>query len=379
MPQFKFQIISRIDIERSQGGMVMLNAIDYDGPGNMIVTGCPGSGKTTVTLMRAEQLINAGKKVLVLTFQKLLKASLRNSSSLALKEHIDNLHGWYSDNFDKKWVSREDEAAMIGTLAEWAGVDELLIDEGQDFEEKIYKAFLPYCKRMSVGADNAQRLHRSGLVSEKIRAILEMHGTLYPVELHYNYRNSYEIYNFARYFLPANERVNNEAPLRRMKKGVSEKPVVYHVSSDEQKFEQMRTLLRDAGDKNVAILLFKIEDVRPYATKLESMGFACSWHTSEHTLTDDIENILVTTYISAKGLEFQVVIMPDLELAAAQYHANGEHFYVGATRARENLFLLYSGAPLPPILQKFDKDAYLHQEGIAAKKMAAADDDDLPF
>ncbi|GAA4213100.1 hypothetical protein GCM10022289_44790 [Pedobacter jeongneungensis] len=53
MPQFKFNTISRTDIENSLAGAQMIYAIDYDGPEKLLVTGCARSGKTTVSLMRA--------------------------------------------------------------------------------------------------------------------------------------------------------------------------------------------------------------------------------------------------------------------------------------------------------------------------------------
>ena len=44
MPQFRFNTISRADIERSQGGNTMIHAIDYDGSDHQLITGVPGSG-----------------------------------------------------------------------------------------------------------------------------------------------------------------------------------------------------------------------------------------------------------------------------------------------------------------------------------------------
>src|SRR5690606_26404409 len=105
-------------------------------------------------------------------------------------------------------------------------IDEILIDEGQDFEERIYRSLLPKCKKMTVGADNAQRVHSRGLLAEEIRKELQSYRTTIQVRLEYNYRNTYEIYNFARYFMPNNERVNREFSLNLMPRGNGSKPVI---------------------------------------------------------------------------------------------------------------------------------------------------------
>lgn len=380
MSQFTFHTISRTEIERSQGGRLMLNAIDYDGPAHLLVTGCPGSGKTTVTLKRAERLVNENKKVLLVTFQKLLTASLKNSAIDGLKESIVSVYRWYYQQFGKM-LSGETVEDMIETLKGWPAVDEILIDEGQDLEAKVFKSFITRCSRLTVGADNAQRLYDTGLPSEAIRAALLENGQLYPVDLQYNYRNTFEIYNFARHFLPASERANNVGPLNRMTRGMGEIPMVFRAYSSAEKVEQLKTLLRDAGDKNIAILLFTVAEVDTYYTELTGLGFTCSKHHKNHALSDDIENILVTTYNSAKGLEFQVVIMPDMEEAMTNHHQTDEHYYVGCTRAKENLFLLYNGDTLPTILENVSEDAYLHRDATVAKPGTASnpDEDDLPF
>src|SRR5690606_22296932 len=95
MPQFRFNTISRADSERSQGGKTMIQAIDYDGNDHQLVTGVPGSGKTTVTIMRAERLINLNKRVKVFTYQTLLRTALNNIATPELQKHIFGFYDWF--------------------------------------------------------------------------------------------------------------------------------------------------------------------------------------------------------------------------------------------------------------------------------------------
>ena len=137
MPQFKFNTISKTDIESSLGGAQMIRAIDYDGPHHLLITGCPGSGKTTVSMMRAERLINMKSKILVVTYQDLLKNSLINIASKELAPNIVKFYKWFANKFRYLEFS-ESEVEMLEAMKSWTGLDEIIIDEGQDFESRIY-------------------------------------------------------------------------------------------------------------------------------------------------------------------------------------------------------------------------------------------------
>lgn len=168
MPQFKFNTISRTDIESSLGGSHMITAIDYDGPNHLLITGCPGSGKTTVSIMRAERLVNLNKQILLITYQDLLKNSLINISSEELGQSIVKFYKWYANKFSYLNF-KDNEDKMIEDMKKWEIIDEIIIDEGQDFECRIYRALIEKCKKITVGADNAQKLHEKGLTSVEIQ------------------------------------------------------------------------------------------------------------------------------------------------------------------------------------------------------------------
>lgn len=357
MPLFRFNTISRTDIERSRGGNIMIQAIDYDGSDHQLVTGVPGSGKTTVTIMRAERLTTQNKKILVLTFQNLLCLSLKNIAQTdELRNTIFGLYDWYPARFG--WLDDTHTAQYLSErMNGLSSFDEILIDEGQDFEARIYQAFLTKCKQMTVGADNAQKVHDRGIFLNAIRQELEKTRAVISVPLEYNYRNTFEIYNFARYFMPDNERANNQIKLDLMPRGTGNMPVVVQVLSDEEKFNRLKVILEDAGDRNVAILLYKQGEVNYYHQKITQMGLnSTKWYHGHQP--SNIENILITTYKSAKGLEFQVVIMPDMHAAMDTAEKTSEHYYIGCTRAKESLYLTYTGKSLPKCFNEFTQDSY---------------------
>lgn len=374
MPLFKFNTVSRSDIERSKGGNVMIYAIDFDGGKNQLIVGIPGSGKTTVTLMRAERLINQGKKIKVFTFQTLLRLSLHNIASDTLKDHIFSFYRWYYDKYG--WLYPSDtEVEMLEKMQAEPDYDEILIDEGQDFEERIYKSLIPKCDKMTVGADDAQKIHDDGITAGEIETELESHNSTSLVRLEYNYRNTFEIYNFARYFMPDSERANNPITLEKMPRGNGSIPIIIQSTSEAETFERIKIILRDNGGRNVAILLYHRSEVETYYAKIRAMGFSCSRYHGKWHEGPEIENILITTYKSAKGLEFQVVIMPDMQTAMDSSEKTSEHYYIGCTRAKETLFLIFKGSSIPKCFTNFSTDSYTflpHNNGTKPI-------DDLPF
>jgi len=379
MPQFKFSTISKTDIESSLGGAQMIRAIDYDGPHHLLITGCPGSGKTTVSMMRAQRLVNMSSVVLVITYQNLLKTSLLNIAENNLKPQIHTFLKWYKDKF-VYLNPNDDEETMLSSMKGWTGVDEIIIDEGQDFEARVYRSLLKKCKKISIGADNAQRVHGNGLKVEQITEEINRHGSVLPIYLLYNYRNTFEVYNFARYFLPFNERANNNLAIDRIPKGKGVIPSLFLVKNEEQRVSQLKILLSDSGDRNIAILVNKISEVNVYHKLISEMGIKCSKYTSMSPIGNEIENIIVTTFISAKGLEFQIVIMPTME----NKDGSDEQYYIACTRAKENLYLISKGDTLPIHFKDFDTSSYqLTKVGATdsptRKDVLSSLIDDLPF
>ncbi|MCP4108740.1 MAG: AAA family ATPase [Desulfobacteraceae bacterium] len=118
----------------------MITAIKYPRNKHLLVTGCPGSGKTTVSLMRFKRLYNEKKKVLLITFQNLLRINLQNSTSYSMIRNIWTLHKWYSNRTAGRFLSQDNTETIKHYLSNIPKFDEILIDEGQDFEVKVYQS-----------------------------------------------------------------------------------------------------------------------------------------------------------------------------------------------------------------------------------------------
>jgi len=386
MPQFRFNTVSRTDIESSLGGAQMIRAIDYDGSDNLLITGVAGSGKTTVSIMRAERLVILDKKILLVTYQALLVESLKNIASSKLAPNITKFHKWYYRNSKGMMVDNKDFNEMLKDLIDCVDYDEVIIDEGQNFDSNIHRTLINKCTKITVGADNAQKVHSQGIKADEIKKIMNEKGKLLPIPLQYNYRNTYEIYNFARGFVPNNEKANNNLAIDKNPKGKGQIPTVFVVPDEDTRLAQLNILLRDAGDRNIAVLVYKVEEVELYYKLIsKDLGIPCTMHHNDNHVSGNIENIIITTFKSGQGLEFQVVIMPNMETAKNTSWKTDEHYYVGCTRAKENLFLITKGTSLPWYFKDFDKSSFklnnvpVMQAPTKPKIAPAPDDDDLPF
>jgi superfamily I DNA/RNA helicase len=102
---------------------------------------------------------------------------------------------------------------------------------------------------------------------------------------------------------------------------------------------------------NIAILLpfgnRGDESVENYHTLLTSKGIVCSKYYNEmRTDVTSIENIHITTFKSAKGLEFDTVIIPffhkckDFIARSKSTKVKEEDYYVALTRSKTNLYLI---------------------------------------
>jgi superfamily I DNA/RNA helicase len=68
--------------------------------------------------------------------------------------------------------------------------------------------------------------------------------------------------------------------------------------------------------------------------------------------------IRVVNYASAKGLEFDTVFLPELQLLTEDHTAPAfkMRFFVMTSRARDELYLMYSGEGDPALLNAFPRN-----------------------
>ena len=81
-------------------------------------------------------------------------------------------------------------------------------------------------------------------------------------------------------------------------------------------------------------------------------------------------------------MEFQVVVMPDMHTAMDSEEKTAEHYYIGCTRAKESLFLTFTGLDFPDYFEAFAEDSYEFRPSENGTQRVTTQNiivDDLPF
>jgi DNA helicase IV len=355
MPTFQFRLPALRQLTRDQR-----RALSSVQP--IIVTGVPGSGKTVVSIYR---LLQTSPKPELFTYTRMLRASIKSNTFQQNTVAANNVHSVYKWFWDecKVFLSEKinDENILYQVLnSNNISFGEVIFDEGQDLPLSFYKAIKKISTQISIGADEAQQLYpdKSNITESDLKNLLS-NNIVY--ELTENFRNSYETFRFARQFVPENPRAFDTNILERLKvnKQSYELPYIYQRTFQVEINQVIASIIENYGDETIAILLDGQKRVDYYANIIKGLGVEYSKYHSrlsrpeKQNTENNLKNILITTYKSAKGLEFDNVIMPDFEEAE---ETNRKSYYVGATRARLRLFIIYT--QMPHILNNFDKSTY---------------------
>jgi superfamily I DNA/RNA helicase len=402
MPDFIFRLPLRLtDAQR-------LAIDDFDE--SLVVTGGPGSGKTTVTIFRFLTPVKNNEDALLFTYNRTLLASikgiLRNKAEelfgglneATINSVIENKvssfykwYGWFETSYDEETIGIK-FASKINSRG-GRKYAEIFFDEGQDLTPSVFaKAFL-LAEKVTCGADNAQDLQSNFPPDEALSIILEKlnnqkHTDLQPLEQ--NFRNTKEIFEFARGFVPNDTNVQD---LDTSELPNGENPEILDNLSTDSQLSKIKEIIEANPASNIGILVNYGNHVLDIKNHLEKNGYSCkadapdnrtfSYYyngmpqNEEQVMFDRMKTPFICTYDSCKGLEFDVVIMPffnDAENALTKkvpkkvkneegkwvvakdpsgniiYEKNADgtikmwairnHYYVGATRARTLLYVM---------------------------------------
>jgi len=353
MAKFQFWLPTLDKITRIQRRAINSNEAVF-------VTGVPGTGKTVVSIYR---LINTDDAILF-TFGKLLRKTIEEKIADSSKT-IVNIHKW---NYDltgiylQENLKDENIENTIDTFKSKGIIyKEIFVDEGQDLLPNSYKLFKALSDKLTVSADEAQTVTDKDESSNEAN-ILEILGDIQQYELDEIFRSSYELYNFARQFVSYNSRANDPNLLEKLQRDNSgaRKPFIYILNELSLSYEKIRDIIDDNISDNIGILCEDIITVDDCTKNLENDYEVSTYHSrlskeaQEKVLRNDLSNIVITTIKSAKGIEFDVVIMPNFQHAKSE---KSEQYFVGATRAKSELHLICI-QDTPSILNSFDENSY---------------------
>jgi hypothetical protein len=313
------------------------------------LSGGPGTGKSVVSLWRHilnHQRANPVRSQL-LTYTTSLALYLRkccHTKNLNASNYVDSSKNWVYNNAYHR--------------------AEIIHDEAQDLPLEFNQRLRNYSNKISYGADDRQLITSDARnpdgsfnldrcsPEENLRAEFANNSSH---ELSKNYRNSKKILKLAKRLfshLPEGPSIPQEFIDSCPIEGEYPRLIVTGNNANNVDISVLQLVGDFAGNETMNIgILVPFESPNALAGEtatvdhfydlLTTNGHDCSKFTNRMGRAQEIKNIHVTTFKSAKGLEFDVVIIPDFNLVYIAFRVVGwRDFYVGVTRTKSNLFLI---------------------------------------
>ena len=254
--------------------------------GQIALSGGPGTGKSVVSLWRHISNYERNKKGLLLTYTTTLTQYLRACCRLQNADAGKNVGSLYRNKPKEAW-------------------NEIIIDEAQDMSEDYYREIMQY-GLISYGADDSQILY-PGHCSTQV----DLHR-IFPNNVTHildrNFRSTQSIMQFAKQAFPQANIPKNV--ITALSNNIGEKPVLLISDTFDKKRNAIERIINafSSNDHNIAILRKNI---------LENRNISHSFFYEDKDIfpngCGDISNVHLTTFKSAKGLEFDTVIIPNFD------------------------------------------------------------------
>lgn len=328
----------------------MRNLVNFPLNQNLLVVGAPGTWKSVVAIYRCKELAKQWKKVLLLCYNVLLNFALKEHSDKIICRTIDSFYGHITytnnSNQNKKWPMISDEDIEVikqefenYVLINWK-FDAVIIDEGQDLKPAILQWLSLITKHISIFADPNQPLKEECSDIGEIEYIFQW---IHKEILDRNFRNTKEIYEFAsQKFMLWNELANNPNLTARSVSDISSMPEIKEwVSTFEEQLKLITQYTSQHPNQTIGIFVDDQPQVDSFYTSLQWLWVDASmYHSKNKSNYSDKKNILVTTYTSAKWLEFDVVIV--VIGKDTRKEKINQKLYVLSTRAKKKLYYLFA-------------------------------------
>jgi superfamily I DNA/RNA helicase len=344
-----------------------INNLPLDG--RHLVTGPPGTGKTVMALYRAAMLKRRRRKARLLMYSRLLSQYTESAvDELELDGAVDTFHSWFYGFFRSQYrhpppstepyrYAWDEVLTTIFQAPPRAGsVPDLLVDEGQDLPKEFYTVAHHIAQNIIVFADENQRLMEDNSTIDQIRT----YGSLPPPHLlTRNYRNTREIAELAAAFFTG---LSTGIPALPDRRGA--KPVMRAHTSRSDAAKTIEIFARNNADLEIGVFTptKKLQNSFWYhldgKVGMPVQRYVGGQGSNAEKIRFGEPGVTVVNYASAKGLEFDAVFIPELhELNVDPGSTDFRmRMYVLISRARDQLFLSYSGHDVPPIVKAFPKE-----------------------
>jgi hypothetical protein len=353
-PKLKLSKILKIapeswDVDEESMDDDQLDLIEMNIDKSMLVTGCAGSGKSVIAMHKAEQVAKTGASVILIAYTKSLSAFMR--------EGVDEKSLPYQFYHHYRWREKLKKPSA----------DYIIVDEIQDFtREEILEFIAAANKAYFFFGDSAQSIYKQyGKNTISIEEISALTG-LVPMQLYNNYRLPRTIAKITQGYVGVNVNPYEDKVYQNKEKAL---PHFVRLEGFDEQISAICALIekytRNIFDnQKIGILLPSNELVIRICQKLQESDISCEFkytddNTDKFVDTLDFESFLpkIMTYHSAKGLQFDVVILP--MFIGAIDDESKKALYVAMTRTMHQLYILYSTPTINPPLSAVPSKLYL--------------------
>lgn len=318
-----------------------LDLIDITIDQSMLVTGCAGSGKSVIAMHKAEQIAKEGNSVILISLTRSLNSFMqtgRNCSSYMFYHY----HYW-------KYLGMP-------------SADYIIVDEIQDFEREEIQEFIEAAgKHYFFFGDSAQSIYNHfGKKTLSIEEIADMTG-LVPLKLYNNYRLPRNVAKITQDYVGVNVMRYEEKVYQNKEK---EFPHFIHFETVDEQINKIIEISSSNPEMSIGVLLPSNQQVIEVCEKLKSKDFDYEFKfkteaqdkraQGELHFTNNLPKVM--TYHSAKGLQFDIVIIPMFE--GANTEEARKALYVAMTRTMHQLYLMYNTLNLASPLDKVPPRLY---------------------
>ena len=337
---------SNWDVEEESMDDDQLDLIERTLDKSMLVAGCAGSGKSVIAMHKAEQIAHQGEDVILIAYTKSLTSFMNVGKPI----------GPYKFYYHYQWIRQGKPQA-----------DYVIVDEIQDFTQEEIQDFMQAAKKyyMFFG-DTAQSIYKQyGKQTLTIEEIGKLTG-LNVLKLYNNYRLPRSVAKITQDYVGVNVDPYKEKVYQNKEKGL---PYIIFKGSIEEQVEAIRTIISNNAGISIGILLPSNELALNVSEELRKKGIGCELKYSTDMKTDsryidtlDFATIMpkVMTYHSAKGLQFDIVILPMYN--GASDNESRKALYVAMTRTMHKLYVFYSTPKLAYPLSDVPTRLYLKEE-----------------
>ena len=323
---------------------------------NMLITGPAGCGKSLIATYKAKQLRELGYDVILIAFTKSLNKFMQDGN----EKYADFFY-----HYQWRWKIETNKNGKNEWKKYCPQADYVIVDEIQDFDEEEIEEFVKAAKKhFFFFGDTAQSI--MNFYSKKVMTVEKIAEKyqLTPFQLYSNYRLPKSVARITQDYIGIDV---NKYSDKVYKSKENTKPKIISYPNIESEKEALLRIIKKHQNSSIGILLWSNEQILEIRDFLNTNGIRNEFKynekenkKSQNTLNFQTCLPKILTFHSAKGLQFQTVIIPFFQ------GANDENaikaLYVAMTRTLSNLYILHHEKSLAAPLDKVPKYLYLDTE-----------------